>query len=91
VSCIVTFASIGGNGKVLRKGSEPRKPATWSASAWFVLESGEKHTHSVVVTQQTVISLASVMGALIDSLIADHGNQVASAGWTATTHGRKKK
>jgi hypothetical protein len=31
------------------------------------------------------------MGALIDSLIADHGNEVQSAGWTATAHGKKEK
>lgn len=90
MSCIVSFTSIGGNGKVLRKGSEPRKPATWNASAWFVLESGEKFTHSATVPAQTVTGLVPFMGALIDSLIADHGNQVKSAGWTATSHGKKK-
>ncbi len=90
MSCIVSFVSIGGNGKVLRKGSEPRKPATWNASAWFVLESGEKFTHSATVPAQTVTGLVPFMGALIDSLIADHGNQVKSAGWTATSHGKKK-
>ena len=90
MTCLVTFASIGGNGKVLRKGSEPRKPSTWNARAWFILATGEKHTHSATVPAQTVYGLVPFMGALIDSLIADHGNQVSSAGWTATSHGGGK-
>ena len=89
MSCIVTYISARG-GRVIRKGTEPRNPTTWTAKAWFVLASGEKYIHTAVVAQQTVSSLGPLMGALIDSLIEDHGNQVVSAGWTATTHGRKK-
>jgi hypothetical protein len=55
------------------------------------LPNGEKHTHSATARGETVSGLVAYMGALIDSLIADHGNQVSSAGWTATTHGRRKK
>ena len=71
---------------IIRKGSEPRKPSTWRAKAWFVLASGEKHTHSTTVQRQTVHSLIPIMGALIDSLIADVGAEVTSAGWEASTH-----
>lgn len=90
MSCHISFTCIGNtNAKVVRRGNEPRKPATWNAQAWFVLPSGEKHVHSASVPGQTVLSLVPYMGALIDSLIADHGNQVRSAGWTASSHGRK--
>jgi hypothetical protein len=92
MSCIVTLFSR--DNRVSRpvvRGTEPRKPTDWQASAWFVLPNGEKHTHSATARGETVTGLVAYMGALIDSLIADHGNQVASAGWTATTHGRRKK
>lgn len=92
MSCIVTLYSI--DNRVSRpvvRGTEPRCPSNWSARAWFVLPNGEKHTHSATARGETVTGLVAYMGALIDSLIADHGNQVSSAGWTATTHGRRKK
>jgi hypothetical protein len=88
---IICHCTTSITGKVTRRGSEPRGPVTWSASAWFVMPNGEKHTHSAIIPGQTVQSLAPAMGALIDSLIADHGNEVQSAGWTATAHGKKKK
>jgi hypothetical protein len=92
VSCIVTLYSVDNrDSKPVVRGTEPKKPSLWNAKAWFVLPTGEKQTHSATVPNETVPGLVAYMGALIDSLIADHGNQVASAGWTATTHGRKKK
>ena len=91
MSCIVTLLSLGGNSQVVRRGTEPRKPVTWNASAWFALESGEKYTHSATVHNQTVLGLVPFMGALIDSLVEDHGNEVVSAGWTATSHGKRKR
>lgn len=87
VICICTNSTTG---KVTRRGSAPGGPVTWDVMAWFVLPDGTKHTHSAKVPGQTVLSLAPVVGAMIDSLISDHGNQVASAGWTATTHGKRK-
>lgn len=91
MSCMVSCICIGNNNsRVLRRGTEPKKPSTWEASAWFVLPTGEKHTHTAKVPGQTVHSLVPYMGALIDSLIADHGNEVRSAGWTASSHGRKR-
>lgn len=90
MSCIVTCTCIDGStGKVVRRGSEPRRPSAWSVKAWFVLANGEKHTHSTTVRNETVAGLVPIVGALIDSLVADVGNVVTSAGWTATTHGRK--
>lgn len=92
MSCILQLSDIGrGDAKVICRGSRPKQPATWDAQAWFVLPNGEKHTHSARIPGQTVGSLVPYMGALIDSLIADVGNQVRSAGWTATTHGRPKR
>lgn len=92
MACIVTFHCVGGrDAKVVRKGSEPRNPCSWIVSAWFVLPSGEKITHSATIRNQTVHGLVPVMGALIDSISAEHGNQVTSAGWSAMmVHGKRK-
>lgn len=91
MSCIVTLHSIDtGASKPIVRGTEPKRPADWQAKAWFILENGEKHTHSATIKGETVIGLVPYMGALIDSLIADHGNQVSKAGWTATTHGSRR-
>lgn len=91
MSCLVSYIVSDVPTKVVRRGTEPAKPTDWKASAWFVLPSGEKHTHSTVIRGETVHSLVPVMGLLIDTLISDHGDQVTSAGWTAMTHGRKKR
>lgn len=90
MSCIIQCHSINGAERhLIKRGNEPRKPQTWKVSAWLILEGGTKHTHSCTVPGQTVQSLIPVMGALIDSLIDEHGNVVERAGWTASTHGRK--
>jgi hypothetical protein len=92
VSCIVTLYNVGGrHSKPVVRGQEPAKPSRWKVKAWFVLATGEKHTHDTTAPAATIEGLAAYMGGLIDSLIADHGNEVSSAGWTATTHGVKKK
>lgn len=90
MSCLLHLASVAPGCRVIRKGSEPRRPVTWEAKAWLVLPNGEKHTHSATVPGQTVYSLVPYMGALIDTLIADHGNAVRDAGWSAMTHGGRK-
>lgn len=91
MSCIVTLHAVGNKHcRPLVRGNEPVRPANWSAKAWFVLPNGEKHTHSAEVKGETVRGLIPYMGALIDSLVADHGNEVASCGWTASTHGGKR-
>ena len=87
VSCVVTYSG----GKVIRRGNEPRQPSNWRIAVWFVLPSGEKHTHSAMIQGETVLGLVPAVGQIIDGLIDDHGNQVTSAGWTATTHGGKRK
>jgi len=90
VSCVVTLHAVGGKRAVpLVKGTQPRRPVSWDVRAWFILPSGEKITHSAKVPGQTAVSLVPFVGALIDSLVADHGNEVRSCGWQAMTHGRK--
>lgn len=86
MSCIVAFSG----GKVIRRGNEPRNPATWRVSVWFVLPNGEKHTHSAVIQNETVLGLVPAVGQIIDGLIDDIGNTVVSAGWSAMTHGGKR-
>lgn len=87
MSCVVSYSG----GKVIRRGNEPRHPATWKVAVWFVLPNGEKHTHSAVIHGETVLGLVPAVGQIIDGLIEDHGNQVTGAGWNATTHGGKRK
>lgn len=88
MSCLVTLlVSDTGAQRVVRKGTEPRKPTTWRVSVWFVLPNGEKHTHSARVPHTTVAGLVPAVGQIIDGLVADHGDVVASAGWTAAAHG----
>ena len=70
-------------GRVMVKGTQPKRPARWTASAWFILPDGSKHKHSCTVHGQTAVSLAPIMGALIDSLVADVGDTVTAAGWEA--------
>lgn len=90
MSCVVTLHAVGGKRCVpLVTGSRPKYPATWDVKAWFILPAGEKITHSARVPGQTVISLVPFMGALIDGLVAEHGNEVTGCGWQAMTHGRK--
>ena len=92
MSCIVTVTiGTGKAERVIRRGTEPRHPATWKVAAWFVLATGEKITHSATIQGATVAGLVPAVGQLIDSLIADHGNQVTGAGWVASTHGKRKK
>lgn len=90
MACIVSLLCTNSSrGKVVRRGNPPTTPVTWKVKAWFVLPDGAKHTHSATVPQQTADSLVPVMLALIDGLVADHGNEIESAGWTATTHGKR--
>lgn len=92
MSCIVSITIADtGREKVVRRGTEPKGPADWRVSAWFILPNGEKHTHSALIQRETVRGLVPAVGQLIDSLVADNGNAVTSAGWTATTHGRKRR
>ena len=74
MSCVVTLHAVGDKRAVpLVKGTQPRRQVSWDVRARFVLPSGEKITHSAKVPGQTAASLVPVVGALIYSLIADHG------------------
>ncbi|MBD1554263.1 hypothetical protein [Pseudomonas typographi] len=88
MSCLVSFQCTGPGGKVVQRGTAPKKPSLWNAQVWFILPCGDKFTHSITVPGQTVRGMIPYMEALFDSLAADHGNQVRAAGWTATSHGR---
>jgi hypothetical protein len=88
MSCLVSYTS-GPRSRVVCKGKPPVKPTNWKVIAWFTLPGGVKHTHSADANGIHIGDLGTCMGALIDSLIADHGNAVTGAGWSATTHGRR--
>ena len=90
MSCIVQCVCINGEDRnTVVRGGQPKRSMTWQAKAWLILAGGEKHTHSITVPRQTIQSLIPYMGALIDGLIAEHGNVVEQAGWSAAAHGRK--
>lgn len=91
MSCIVTLHDIDGTrSRPVVRGTEPARAVDWAVKSWFVLN-GEKHTHSAIAKQETVIGLAAYMGALIDTLIEDHGNQVSACGWEARMLHKKKR
>lgn len=90
MSCIVLcHIREGEQPTLIRRGAEPSGPTNWELKAWFVLESGEKHDHSTTIRNRHALELAPFVGVLVDSLIADLGQEVKSAGWTAMTHGKR--
>lgn len=87
----VTLLSFDGRGsKPVVRGTEPSRPVDWAVKAWFIV-GHEKHTHTAVAKQETVAGLAAYMGALIDTLIEDHGNQVSACGWESRMLHKKKR
>lgn len=90
MSCLITYTETGSSTpRALVRGSRPSGATTWCISAWVVLPTGEKHTHSATVPAQTVETIVPWMSALIDTLLAEHGNQVSGAGWTAISRGTR--
>lgn len=90
MSCLITYTETGSSTpRALVRGPRPSGATTWCISAWFVLPTGEKHTHSATVPDKTVETIVEWLGALIDTLIDEHGNQVTSAGWTAISRSTK--
>lgn len=90
MACTVTHLLGARGGSTKAVGPSPAGPARWNVSVWFVLANGEKHTHSITVGNTTLLNLAPVVGQVIDGLIAEHGDEVTGAGWTASTHGSRK-
>ena len=90
MSCIVSF-TYGPGAKPVVRGTQPVKLVSWDVHAWFVLLDGKKHTHSVKVPPMSAMDLVPVVGQLTDSLVDDHGEEVTSCGWTAISHGTKRK
>lgn len=91
MTCTVQHTLGPNGGRTIARGSRPAKPCRWDVSTWFVLPSGEKHTHSLTLHHATLHDLVPAIGERIDDLIAEAGNEVASAGWTASGRGPAKR
>lgn len=68
------------------KGIRPSKPVRWDVSVWLMLPSGERTIHSMTVPSALIMELVPLVSDRVDALIADVGDTVRGAGWTA--HGR---
>ncbi|MDN6872905.1 hypothetical protein QO209_10655 [Pseudomonas citronellolis] len=93
MSCTISFMTNQAPGEDRRatvRGTQPRRPVTWSASVWMIAPNGEKTTHSITVPGCTVVDLVPAIGERIDALAAENGNTCIQFGWTACAHGGRK-
>lgn len=72
------------------RGTQPRRPVTWSASVWMIAPNGEKTTHSLNVPSCMAADLVPAIGEQIDALAAENGNTCTQFGWSASAHGTRK-
>ena len=84
MSVIHTIGPTGGH--TMPKGTRPSKPVRWDVSVWLMLPNGEKTIHSLMVPSALMMDLVPLVNERVDALIADVGDLVRGAGWTA--HGR---
>lgn len=88
-SVIHTIGPTGGH--TLPKGTRPSKPVRWDVSVWLMLPNGEKTIHSLTVPSALMFDLVPLVNERVDALIADVGDTVRGAGWTAHGRGIPKK
>lgn len=81
-----TVSHYAGRDAAVIKGTPSPRPSRWDVTVWFVLPSGEKETHSLVIPSATLWDLVPAIGARVDELITELGDDVRGAGWQA--HGR---
>lgn len=81
---VVWTNSVGGLPRCNNVRSVPKKPVIWRGSVWLLLPSGERDTrnwksHNKITREDA----QKVLGAVLDSLIAEHGNDTAvDSGYT---------
>ena len=73
------------------KGTRPSKPVRWEVSAWLLLPSGEKTTHTITVQSALMFDLVPAVNERIRALIEECGDQVIGAGWLAHGRGTPKR
>jgi len=94
MSCTITYitsAAPGEDGRAHKRGSIPRRPVQWTASAWMIAPNGEKTTHSITVPACTAHDLIPAIGDRIDALARENGRECVQFGWTASAHGVKPR
>ena len=89
MSVIHTIGPTGGH--TMPKGTRPSKPVRWDVSVWLMLPNGEKTIHSLMVPSALMMDLIPLVNERVDALIADVGDLVRGAGWTAHGRGISKK
>lgn len=88
-SVIHTIGPTGGH--TMPKGTRPSKPVRWDVSVWLMLPNGEKTIHSLTVPSALMFDLVPLVNERVEALIADVGDRVRGAGWTAHGRGAGKK
>lgn len=91
MTCSVIHTIGPNGGHTLPKGTRPAKPVRWDVSVWLILPNGEKTIHSFAVSQAMMFDLVPIVNERVDALIADVGDTVRGAGWTAHGWGTPKK
>jgi hypothetical protein len=89
MSVIHTIGPNGGH--TLPKGTRPSKPVNWSVSLWFLMPDGEKTIRSMTVPNAMMFDLVPLVNEQVDAMIAEMGNEIRGAGWTAHGRGQKKR
>lgn len=91
MTCSVIHTIGPNGGRTLPKGTRPAKPVTWAVSLWFLMPDGEKAIRSMTVPNALMFDLVPLVNEQVDAMIAEMGNEVRGAGWTAHGRGAKKK
>jgi hypothetical protein len=89
MSVIHTIGPNGGH--TLPKGTRPSKPVNWAVSLWFLMPDGEKTIRSMTVPNAMMFDLVPLVNEQVDAMIAEMGNEIRGAGWTAHGRGQKKR
>ena len=91
MTCSVIHTIGPNGGHTLPKGTRPSKPVNWAVSLWFLMPDGEKTIRSMNVSNALMFDLVPLVNEQVDAMIAEMGNEIRGAGWTAHGRGQKKK
>lgn len=86
VTCLINASGT----HTMPKGTRPAKPVRWEVSAWLLLPNGEKTTHIITAKSALMFDLVPAVNDRITDLIAECGDKVLAAGWTAHGRGTRK-
>ncbi len=91
MTCSVIHTIGPNGGHTMPKGTRPSKPVRWDVSLWFLMPDGEKTIRSMTVPNSMMFDLVPLVNEQVDAMIAEMGNEIRGAGWTAHGRGPAKK